>query len=205
VTSTGAGAPKAKPETSKPETSKPETPQPKKSVKLSKAPADAAAAIPAQTAAMTSTPVARPQAPTAAGRGNGPAKKPSRDALPLPIRLGAWLLAIPLGLILIGVPSRKLGYLTGQKMLDVIVKHDLARFVPLLVIVALWALATAILVEAFCEGGRWWMLRRRRRTQEGGGGNGFRPVSPRGRGPGGVTFAPPAPRPRGSVPARRGH
>ena len=72
------------------------------------------------------------------------------------------MLAVPIGLAIVGIPARVLGYLTSQKLLDVFVKHTLARFVPLLVIVVLWALATTVLVEVFVEGGRWIMLRRRR-------------------------------------------
>ena len=114
--------------------------------------------------------------PPAPSRGAG---KPPRDALPLAIRVGAWVLAVPIGLAIIGVPARILGYLTSQKLLDVIVKHNLSRFVPLLVIVVLWALATTVLVELFIEGGRWLMLRRRRRNDPGGSdGYAAGPVSP---------------------------
>ena len=101
------------------------------------------------------------------GRGGGgsepPARKPPRSTLPLWIRIGAWVLAVPIGLALVGIPARALGYLTSQKLLDVFVKHTLSRFVPLLVIVVLWALATTVLVEILVEGGRWLMLRRQRR------------------------------------------
>jgi len=85
-----------------------------------------------------------------------------RDALPLAVRVVAWVLALPLGLAIVGIPARQLGYLSSQKLLDVIVKRGIDRFVPVLVIVALWALATAVLVTIFVEGGRRLMLRRRR-------------------------------------------
>jgi hypothetical protein len=114
--------------------------------------------------------------------------------LPLAIRVGAWVLAVPIGLAIIGIPARVLGYLTSQKLLDVIVKHNLSRFVPLVVIVVLWALATTVLVEIFVEGGRWLMLRRRRRKGPGGA-DGFAtgpvsvPPSPRARRPAGTRSA----------------
>jgi len=72
------------------------------------------------------------------------------------------VLAVPIGLVIVGLPARQLGYLTSQKLLDVFVKHSLSRFVPLLVIVVLWALATTVLVEILIEGGRWLMRRRQR-------------------------------------------
>jgi hypothetical protein len=86
-----------------------------------------------------------------------------RDALPLPLRVLAWLVALPLGLAIVGLPARKAGYLSSQKLLDVIVKSDITRFVPILVIILLWALVSALLVTLFVEGGRRWMLRRRRK------------------------------------------
>ena len=108
--------------------------------------------------------VAAPRAqPPAGSEPPPPARKPPRGTLPLWVRIGAWVIAVPLGLLIVGVPARSLGYLTSQKLLDVFVKHTLSRFVPLLVIVVLWALATTILVEILIEGGRWLMLRRQRR------------------------------------------
>ena len=130
--------------------------------------AGAAAALPPR----GRPPVVSP--PRTDGRGAAGQKIP-RDALPLGVRIGAWVLAVPVGLAIVGVPAAILGYLTSQKLLDVFVKHTLARFVPLLIIVVLWALATTLLVEVFVEGGRWLMLRRRRR---GGPGVGA-PAEPR--------------------------
>ena len=84
-----------------------------------------------------------------------------RDALPLWVRVAVWVVALPLGLLIVGIPARHFGYLSSQKLLDVIVKHDITRFVPIVVIVALWALVTAVLVTVLVEGGRRWMLHRR--------------------------------------------
>jgi len=74
----------------------------------------------------------------------------------------AWLVAVPLGLVLVGIPARKAGYLDSQKLLDIVIGRDTAsRYLPLLVIVVLWALVTALLVQLIVEGGGW-LLRRRR-------------------------------------------
>ena len=82
-----------------------------------------------------------------------------REALPLPLRALAWLVALPLGLAIVGLPARKAGYLSSQKLLNVIVKSDLTRFVPIVVIIVLWALVSALLVTLFVEGGRRLMVR----------------------------------------------
>jgi len=129
--------------------------------------AASAGAVAGGTAVMTGgeRPVAAPKPEArrgARGRASvGGGTATARDALPLWLRIGAWLIALPLGLAIVGIPARRAGYLSSQKLLDVIVKHDLSRFVPIVVIVALWALVTALLVTAFVEGGRRLMLRRR--------------------------------------------
>jgi uncharacterized integral membrane protein len=79
------------------------------------------------------------------------------------LRVLAWLVALPLGLVIVGLPARKAGYLSSQKLLDVIVKSDMSRFVPIVVIILLWALVSAALVTVFVEGGR--RLRARRRDK----------------------------------------
>jgi hypothetical protein len=108
------------------------------------------------------------------------------------VRILAWVVAIPIGLAIVGIPARTLGYLTSQKLLDVFVKHTLGRFVPLVVIVVVWALATTVLVELFVEGGRWIMLHRRRRAA----GDSF-DAPP-------LAASPSGPPPRRRRPARRG-
>jgi hypothetical protein len=113
-------------------------------------PADAADAAAAAEGVRAARP-RRTRAAAAAGR----------DQLPVALRILIWVIALPLGLALVGIPARKGGYLTSQKLLDVVIKHNLDRFVPLAVIVLLWALATAILVHLLAEGGRWYMNRRR--------------------------------------------
>lgn len=81
------------------------------------------------------------------------------------MRVLAWVIALPLGLLIVGIPARQGGYLSSQKLLDVIVKRDLGRFVPLVVVVLLWALVSALLVTLFVEGGRRLRQRRRRRSE----------------------------------------
>ena len=73
------------------------------------------------------------------------------------------VIAIPLGLALVGIPARKAGYLSSQKLLDIVIERNLDRYVPLAVIVVLWALVTALLVQLLVEGGDWLMRRRQAR------------------------------------------
>ncbi len=138
----------------------PPAPEPPAPPRRNPAPAPVVAAPPAATATRA---VAPPRGrPPAGAEPPPPARKAPRSNLPLWLRIGAWVLAVPIGLVIVGVPARQLGYLTSQKLLDVFVKHSLSRFVPLLVIVVLWALATTVLVEILIEGGRLLMRRRQR-------------------------------------------
>jgi len=94
------------------------------------------------------------------GRGAAPAP---RTRAPWWLRIVAWVIAVPLGLALVGLPARNLGYLDSQKLLDVLIGKGSDRYLPLVVIVLLWALVTALLVQLIVEGGAW--LLRRRRTR----------------------------------------
>jgi hypothetical protein len=81
------------------------------------------------------------------------------------LRAVAWVIAVPLGLALVGIPARKAGYLDSQKLLDVVIGKSTDRYVPLVVIVLLWALVTALLVQLIVEGGGRLLRRRRARTR----------------------------------------
>jgi NADH:ubiquinone oxidoreductase subunit 5 (subunit L)/multisubunit Na+/H+ antiporter MnhA subunit len=85
------------------------------------------------------------------------------------LRLTAWLLALPAGLVLVGVPARAAGYLSSQRLLDIVIDRDRDRYVPLVVVVVLWALVTAVLVQLMVEGGAWLLRRRRARARRARG------------------------------------
>ncbi len=123
--------------------------------------APAATAVVAATTAAAVEPVAAAPQPGRAKGASHAARKAAHDQLPLVVRILIWVVAFPIALALVGLPAKRAGYLTNQKLLDVVIKHEIDRFVPLLVIVLLWALVTAILVHLLVEGGRWYMLRRR--------------------------------------------
>jgi hypothetical protein len=108
-----------------------------------------------------SKPPKTPKAPKVTVADARPSKE--RTRLPWPLRLLAWVIAIPLGLALVGIPARKAGYLSSQKLLDIVIERDLDRYLPLAIIVILWALVTALLVQLLVEGGAWLMRRRQAR------------------------------------------
>jgi hypothetical protein len=73
----------------------------------------------------------------------------------------AWVVALPAGLFLVVYPARKLGFLSGQKLVDVIVGTSWGRYWRVLAIAPMWALVTTIIVQLILLAGR--ALARRRR------------------------------------------
>ena len=90
---------------------------------------------------------------------------PGDESRPIKVywRVLAWLVALPIALAAVGIPARGAGYLNSQRLLDVIAHNNLTRFVPILVIVVLWALMTAFLVTAILAVGQRLAARRRQR------------------------------------------
>jgi len=62
-----------------------------------------------------------------------------------------WFVGLLVSLVVVGIPARKIGYLSSQRLLDVVTKHDAARFVPLAVFVAVWALVASVLVHVVID------------------------------------------------------
>ncbi|MFI5047115.1 MAG: hypothetical protein ACHQIG_08620 [Acidimicrobiia bacterium] len=77
-------------------------------------------------------------------------------------RVLAWVVAVPLGLVLTGWPALQFNLLKKDDLLDVFVGSGAGRYTRLIVFAAAWALVTALLVQLFVEGGRWWSARRAR-------------------------------------------
>jgi hypothetical protein len=86
------------------------------------------------------------------------AKTPAQPSLV--IRLAVWFVCFPLALVLVAVPARHFGYLNSQRLLDVVLKPGLSRYLPLVVIGVAWALTTAVLVQ-LAVGLLTWFRRRR--------------------------------------------
>jgi hypothetical protein len=82
-----------------------------------------------------------------------------------PFRLIAWVVALPVGLVAVIVPARRFGFLSGQRLLDVLVGTGYGRYWRVLVIAPAWALVTAVLVQLILLGMR--KLGDRRRAVRG--------------------------------------
>jgi hypothetical protein len=121
----------------------------------------AAAARPAARTATMPAPARTAPAPTPTPR-RAPTPPVGRKPVALPLRLLAWLIAIPVGLVAVVYPARELGFLSGQNLLDVIVDTGWARYWRVIAIAPLWALVTAVLVQLMVFGMRRLGDRRRR-------------------------------------------
>jgi hypothetical protein len=80
-------------------------------------------------------------------------------------RILAWIAAVPIGFVITVWPAYEFGLISKDDVLDVFVGSGAGRYTRLAVVTVLWALATALLVQLFVEGGRWWAARRRERRR----------------------------------------
>ena len=95
-----------------------------------------------------------PSPPGRSRRGRAPAQSAAPRRPAWPFRLIAWLVALPIGLIAVVVPARRFGFLSGQRLLDVLVGTGWTRYWRVLVIAPAWALVTAVLVQLILAGMR---------------------------------------------------
>jgi len=83
------------------------------------------------------------------------AKKEARPRkVPWPLRILAWLVALPLGAVIVFYPARKFGLLSSVDLADVFIGSGNGRYARLAIAVVLWALAAAIIVQLLLVGGR---------------------------------------------------
>jgi hypothetical protein len=105
--------------------------------------------------------VAAPPTPAPAAPQREAARPPPRPGVMWPLRLLAWLVALPVGLLAVVWPARELGFLSGQRLLDVVVGTGWGRYWRVLAIAPAWALVTAVLVQLMVFGLRKLSARRR--------------------------------------------
>ncbi len=129
----------------------------------------------AATAAAVSATVDRNAPPAEQGNGAKPPKAGSaatpsaaadrggRSKVAWYWRVVAWIVAVPLGLVLTAWPAYKLNGIRKDDLLDVFVGSGTGRYTRLAALTLIWALVTALLVQLFVEGGRWLARRRRQR------------------------------------------
>jgi hypothetical protein len=79
-------------------------------------------------------------------------------------RILAWIAAVPIAFVITVWPAYEFGLIRKDDVLDVFVGSGAGRYTRLAIVTVLWALATALLVQLFVEGGRWWAARRRERA-----------------------------------------
>jgi hypothetical protein len=120
-------------------------------------PARAAAPVAASAPAPAPAPAA-PRPPRASRPPAGVA--PRSDTIALPLRVLAWVVALPLGLVVTLWAARVTGWLSGERLVDVFTDTGAMRYIRVVAIAPVWALCTTLFLTLFLEGGR--ALARRR-------------------------------------------
>jgi hypothetical protein len=131
-------------------------PRPTRAAAPAAAPSAAARAA-APPAAARAAKVPRPAAGSA----------PKTEAVALPLRVLAWVVALALGLVVTLWVARVTGWLSGDRLVDVFTQTGLARYIRVIAIAPVWALFTTLLLTLFLEGGR--ALARRRAEKRAAG------------------------------------
>src|SRR5438094_6522239 len=131
-------------------------------VRPSDAPHPESTAVIPSRPAPAAAPVAA-SAPKAARPAKAPrpsADAPRTDAVALPLRVLAWVVAFALGLVVTIWVARVTGWLSGDRLVDVFVGTGMTRYIRVIAVAPVWALFTTLLLTLFLEGGR--ALARRR-------------------------------------------
>ncbi|HEX4779018.1 MAG TPA: hypothetical protein VFW74_19740, partial [Acidimicrobiia bacterium] len=114
-----------------------------------------------ETAALPQTSVAPRRAAMPRDRAPG-----SSTALPWPWRVLIWVVAVPLGLLIVAVPARWIGVLNGNSFLDVISGTGIGRYVRIFSIAPFAALVIATIAHVSLEQLPEWLARRRALARE---------------------------------------
>ena len=131
-------------------------------VRPSDAPHPESTAVIPSRPAPAAAPVAA-SAPKAARPAKAPrpsADAPRTDAIALPLRVLAWVVALALGLVVTIWVARVTGWLSGDRLVDVFVGTGITRYIRVIAVAPVWAMFTTLLLTLFLEGGR--ALARRR-------------------------------------------
>jgi hypothetical protein len=84
-------------------------------------------------------------------------------AYPFVLRVIAWIVSVPVGFVVVIVAARKSGWLSGQRLVDVVTTGEgIRRYFQwrVLVLAPVWAVITTVLWYGIAAGGLWLIARR---------------------------------------------
>jgi hypothetical protein len=133
---------------------------------------------------LPSTPDAPPATPSVfPPRRVPPAMRGSRrvrgDELPRLARIAIWIVAVPLGFLLVFGTTRAFGFLSQRQLEDAFLLSGWSRFTPILRVLPFWALITALLVHFGNIGIVQWQRTAQRRKAQPGVSRSRRPINGR--------------------------
>ena len=122
-------------------------------------PIAAGAGVAAAAERTTAMPVVRPGSEPSSNGGRGSSRRKVRaqsGVIPFWMRLLVWLIAVPLGFVIVFGVARGLGFLTQTQLEDVFLESGWDRFWPVARLLPFVALVTAAIVHfAILFGSRW--------------------------------------------------
>jgi hypothetical protein len=113
----------------------------------------------------------------AAASAKGPSKPMEPSTVSRSLRVLAWAAALVLGGFLTFTAARAVGYLSGDRALDLVLEEGIRRYTVLLPLVPIWAVLTTVFVTLFLDGRRAWRSRRGGRSSSSSAGPAYEPVA----------------------------
>jgi hypothetical protein len=101
------------------------------------------------------------------------------DELPRLARIAIWIVAVPLGFLLVFGTTRAFGFLSQRQLEDAFLLSGWSRFTPILRVLPFWALITALLVHFGNIGIVQWQRTAQRRKAQPGVSRSRRPINGR--------------------------
>ena len=80
--------------------------------------------------------------------------------LGLPVRIGAWVVAVVFGLLLTWLVASAFGFISRSQIVDMFRSSSPINYVRLFLLIPVWAFMSACLATAFIEGARVLLARR---------------------------------------------
>lgn len=99
--------------------------------------------------------------PPASRRGKADPSEPANAEPPLWMRFVIWVVALPVGFLLVFGAAKTLGFLTSRQLVDTFIERGWDRFGALARLLPFWALVTAVIVHLSVTGLTRWRQSRR--------------------------------------------
>ncbi len=102
----------------------------------------------------------RPSGSVAAARPRARRNHAPGGALSMPLRVGAWVVAVLFGLLLTWIVASAIGFISRSELVDMFRSSSPGNYIRLFLLIPVWAFMSACLATVLIEGARYFLARR---------------------------------------------